>query len=202
MLLLQELLSESDESLHTITTFSDKDGNMLVGVSGDVVLQSHTPTGIGNPLVILGRGGDRKLLDHAAKLLKEFKYEGYANFDVMDGEDGQPRFLEVNTRPGRNTYYFSLAGCPFVKPFIEYYINGDKTLSGLTEEERKAGNHFLFSMVSRQTALSWAHGENAAEIREHFESGNWGNPLFCDEDSFWQKRSARQYIARTEKSFI
>ena len=120
----------------------------------------------------------------------------------MDGKDGEPRFLEVNTRPGRNTYYFSLAGCPFVKPYVKYYIEGDKTLSGLTEEERRADRHFLFSMVSRQTAQKWAHGENLKEINERFDSGNWGNPLFCAEDNFRQRLSAKIYIMRTEKTFI
>ncbi len=201
-LLLQEMLATDDESLHTITTFSDAEGNMLVGVTGDVILQSHTKTGIGNPLVILGRRKYTKILDSAAKLLKEWKYEGFANFDVMDGVDGEPRFLEINTRPGRNTYYFSLAGCPFVKPMVEYYINGDTKLACLTEEERRADKPFLFSMVGRDIALSYAHGENLAAATRHFDEGTWQNPLLCKEDSFLQKIFAKKYVKSTESNNI
>ena len=201
-LLIQEMLATDDESLHTITTFSDAEGNMLVGVTGDVILQSHTKTGIGNPLVILGRRKYQKILDCAAKLLKEWKYEGFANFDVMDGADGEPRFLEINTRPGRNTYYFSLAGCPFVKPMVEYYINGDKTLSCLTEDERKANSLFLFSMVKREIALSYAHGENLAAASKHFDEGTWENPLICREDNILQRFFAKKYVRNTEANNI
>ena len=197
-LLIQEMLATDDESLHTITTFSDAEGNMLVGVTGDVILQSHTKTGIGNPLVILGRRKYTSILDCAARLLREWRYEGFANFDVMDGADGEPRFLEINTRPGRNTYYFSLAGCPFVKPMVEYYINGDTSLSCLSEEEKRADKPFLFSMVKKEIALSYAHGENLAAAEKLFDDGTWQNPLLCREDNFLQKFFARKYVRNTE----
>lgn len=201
-LLIQEMLSDSDESLHTVTTFSDSEGNMLFGVTGDVILQSHTTTGIGNPLVILGGNKRKDLLEYASRLLKDWKYEGYANFDVMDDAEGKPHFLEINTRPGRNTYYVSLAGCPYVKPFIEYYIKGDKSLSALTPDELAAENEFLFSMVSKETAMSVANDENREKIAKLFDRLGWQNPLFNDADNLIQKLAAKEYIKLTENKFI
>ena len=52
-LLIQERLSASDESLHTLTTFSDANGTAIVAVSGDVLVQDRSATGISNPLVIM-----------------------------------------------------------------------------------------------------------------------------------------------------
>ncbi|MBR5926655.1 MAG: ATP-dependent carboxylate-amine ligase [Firmicutes bacterium] len=201
-LLIQEMLSDRDEALHTVTTFSDAEGNILVGVTGDVILQSHTPTGIGNPLVILGGNKRLDLLAYVQLLLKSWRYEGFANFDVMDDEDGNPHFLEINTRAGRNTYYFSLASCPFVKPYIEYYVHGDKTLSCLSSEESTAENEFLFSMVSKEKAVSVATGENKKTIEKLFDRLGWQNPLFNDADGFMQKRAAKSYIKLTEAKFI
>ena len=190
-LLLQEVLSTRDESLHSLTTFSDAEGNLVVAVSGDVLIQDRTPAGIGNPLCILGDQRRRDLLEAAAKLIKDMKYEGYANFDVMDGEDGKPRFLEVNTRAGRNTYYVSLAGCPFVKPIVEYYVYGKDLREALTKEEQEADKPFLFSMVPRSVIAKETHGDKKQRALKMFDSGNWGSPLLCKEDSvgqrFWAK---------------
>mgnify|MGYP002862196122 CR=1 FL=1 len=201
-LLIQEMLSDSDEALHTVTTFSDSEGNMLMGVTGDVILQSHTTTGIGNPLVIQGGNKRQDLLDYASKLLKAWKYEGYANFDVMDGKNKEPHFLEINTRPGRNTYYVSLAGCPFVKPFIDYYIEGHKKLEGLEKSELEAGNEFLFSMVSRKTALCVASPEKQEKIGTLFDKFGWQNPILNDKDNLLQRMAAKEYIKLTETRFI
>ena len=198
-LLIQEMLNTEDESLHSLTTFSDKDGNMLLGVAANVILQSHTPTGIGNPLVIFGQGKNQHLLEYAAKILKDQKYEGFANFDVMDGKDGKPRFLEVNTRPGRNTYYFSLAGYSFVKTQIEYYVNKDIALSALSDKERRMDNTFLFSVVSRDTALKSAHGENLKAMEEFLKTGSLSNPLDYKADNFIQKIFARRYMDQQDK---
>ena len=193
-LLIQEMLSDTDESLHSITTFSDKDGNMIFGVTGDVLLQSHSATGIGNPLVILGRGSDPELLECARRFLKETKYEGYANFDVMDDAEGNHRFLEVNTRPGRNTYYVSLAGCPFVKPFIEYYINHSDLNESLSAEELAAKNEFLFTMVTEDIVKEWAHGDNLTDAMKHFENGTAKSPIICTEDNEEQQAAAIRYM--------
>lgn len=200
-LLLQEVLSTSDESLHSLTTFSDKDGNMIFGVTGDVLIQDRSATGIGNPLCILG--GDRRddLLEAAQKLLKEMKYEGYANFDVMDGKDGKPRFLEVNTRPGRNTFYVSLAGCPFVKPMVENYVFKKDLREALTEDELKADKEFLFSMVPRSIISKEAHGEKRKRALKLFDSSKWGSPLLCKEDTLKQRFWARTNFEHMRSKF-
>ena len=107
-LLVQECLAVRDDSLHSVTVFCEH-GEMVLGRVGHVLVQDRSAKGIGNPLVILGE--DRPdLLDCAARFCRKVGYEGYGNLDVMDGADGNPRFLEINARPGRNTYYMTLAG--------------------------------------------------------------------------------------------
>ena len=197
-LLIQEMCSTADEALHTITTFSDAEGNMLVGVTGDVLLQSHTKSGIGNPMVILGRGSDRKLLEYAGRLLKEWKYEGFANMDVMDDKDGNPCFLEINTRPGRNTYYYSLAGCPFVKPQVEYFVHGQHKLESMTEAERRADRPFLFTLVSEELVGKVAHGAKREAALAHYADGTAANPMICKEDTLLQKFFAKRYVKFVE----
>ena len=186
-LLLQEMLSTSDDSLRTITTFSDE-GEVAVGVLGHVAIQDRSSTGIGNPLAIYGDGHNHDgLLEMAAKLVSEMHYDGYANFDVMYGKDGKPRFLEVNTRPGRNSYYVSLAGCPFVKPIVEHNVHHRATRDSLTGFEACADKRFLFTMVPRHVAAKEVHGLLREEVLKMYANDKWANPLMNDDDCLSQR---------------
>ena len=186
-LLIQERLSASDESLHTLTTFSDANGTAIVAVSGDVLVQDRSATGIGNPLVIMSTGKHHDLLEAAGRFLADTGYEGYANFDVMDDADGNPHFLEVNTRPGRNTYYVSLAGCPFVKPLIEHFVMHHDLHDALSAKELAADDDFLFTMVPRSVIDHETHGAKHDDAMRMFDSGHWSSPLLCREDTLRQR---------------
>lgn len=186
--LLQEMLSESDAALRTITTFSDSDGIVDVGVLGHVAVQDRSSTGIGNPLAIYGNGRDRDgLLKMAASLVRDIGYEGYANFDVMYGRDGKPRFLEVNARPGRNTFYVSLAGCPFVKPIVEHHVHRKETQDALRDKEMLADREFLFTMVPRHVASKETSGMLRSAVLNMYATDNWKNPLMNPDDCLTQR---------------
>lgn len=191
-LIIQEVLSTADTSLHTLTVFADARGEVRMAVSGDVVVQDRSAKGVGNPLVILGDRRRQDLLDHARRFIRETGYSGYANFDVMDDAQGNPHFLEVNTRPGRNSYYVTLAGCPFVRPLVDHYVLGRDVATSLSDAERAADRPFLFSMVPAAVALREA-GDPALRRRlePFFAEGTWANPLLNREDRLVQRMWAR-----------
>lgn len=190
-MLVQEMLSDSDESLRTVTTFTDADGNVDVGVCADVLVQDRSSTGIGNPLVIMGWDNHADLISMSESITKACKYEGYANFDVMLGRDGKPRFLEVNTRPGRNSYYVSMAGCSFVKPIVEHYIRHNDLTVALDGFERSASRRFLFTMVPRSVVSKEVHGRSLTRALSFFDGGTWENPLIDKRDCLQQRAWAR-----------
>ena len=185
-LLVQEMLSDSDYCLHTVTTFSEN-GTMSIGVTGDVLIQDRSATGIGNPLVILGHDRNNCLLDYAKELNAAMGYDGYANFDVMDDKDGNPHFLEVNTRPGRNSYYVSQAGCPFVDPIVAHYVLGEELVDALPSDELAADRQFLFSMVPRSVIAAEAPSYKRNIALTMFDAGFAANPLLCEDDVFAQR---------------
>lgn len=199
-MLVQEMLSDSDESLRTVTTFSDADGNVVMGVAANVLLQDRSTTGIGNPLVILGWNEHHDLIRMAGKVTRDARYEGYANFDVMLGRDGEPRFLEVNTRPGRNTYYVTLAGCPFVKPIVEEYVN-HADLTAALGSDAMADKRFLFSMVPSSVVAQETHGTNRERAMSLFTEGKWGSPLLNPHDTLRQRFWARVNFEHMRSKF-
>lgn len=189
-LLVQECLEDRDESLHSVTVFCHQ-GEMVLGCVGHVLAQDHRPEAIGNPLCILGE--DRPdLLEAAARFCKEVGYEGYGNFDVMDNAQGEPHFLEINARPGRNSYYMTLAGVPFVKPIVEKYVCGNDPAQTLSESERRCDEPFLFCVppagVVRKNIEDSAL---RAKFDEAVRVGLAKSPLLNPQDSLSQRFYAR-----------
>lgn len=142
-LIIQDFIPGGDEAIHTLTLFADRNGVTRVGAGGTVCVQDHDPTALGNPLCILGEQVD-EIYTAGARFLKEVGYHGFANFDIKyDKRDGSYRFLEVNARCGRNSYYMSLAGINFVTLFVEDFILGNEL------PRRYANDPFLFCCVPR-----------------------------------------------------
>ena len=77
-----------------------------------MLLEEHTPSGLGNPAA---HDHDARRRDArgpgARRFLASTGYRGFANFDVkVDPRTGQFRFFEVNPRIGRNNYYVTAGG--------------------------------------------------------------------------------------------
>lgn len=140
-LVLQDFIPGDDDSIRTLTTFSDANGELRVVSGGMVCLQDHDPTALGNPVCIMG-DKETIIIEHAKKMLAHLKYRGFANFDIKyDSRDGSFRFFEVNTRCGRNTYYMSLGGVNFTTLFVREFITGEPI------PYTEAYNPFVFSVV-------------------------------------------------------
>ncbi|QWT18163.1 hypothetical protein KPC83_03270 [Collinsella sp. zg1085] len=123
-LIIQEFIPGGDDGLRTLSIFTNAQGEPEMTCSGQVVLQDHSPYAIGNPVLILSERVD-SALDDACRLLKHVGYRGFANFDVKyDPRDKQYKFFEVNTRPGRNSFYTTLGGVDFVRLIVEEFVLG------------------------------------------------------------------------------
>ena len=197
-LIIQDFIPGEDDGIHSVTTFSDDEGNLVMSCMGQVVLQDHAPSAIGNPVVIRSKRVE-SVIGQAARFLKHVGYHGFANFDVKyDPRDGSYRFFEVNTRPGRNTFYVSLAGVPFVKLFVEDYVLGHKI------EPVKATDPFLYACVPPLVVRRTVKDETIkAEVLEAYKSGLAQFPLFYEPDSlehwFWAEVTYHNQIRKFKK---
>lgn len=197
-LIVQDCIPGDDSNLRSITCFSDKDGNVIMSCMGQVLLQDHHPTAIGNPVCIID-DWNKQILAQAAKFLKVTHYEGFSNFDAKyDPRDGSYRFFEINTRPGRNTYYVSLAsGHSFVKLFVDHYILGKDP------KPFKANNPFLYRVVPNyvitRTVAEPDRSKALQRIRDHKDSC----PLFYKKDTlqhfFWASLSYWHQISKFKR---
>lgn len=194
-LIIQDFVPGGDDGLRSLTLFADEHGDTKVSAMGRVVLQDHNPMALGNPVCILGER-DERVVEDAARFLKRVGYHGWANFDVKyDPRDGSYRFFEVNTRPGRNTYYVALGGVNFAKTIVEGFVLGHEL------PVRKANRPFLYATVPAYVIRRSVSDEPLREqVLGMYRSGQASNPMFCEGDSLEQKFWARlTYVNQIRK---
>jgi len=110
VVLAQELIPGDDTQGRTVTCYVDRSGEVTLMASGQLLLQLHTPTMIGNSATILTEA-QPEVEEQAAAILRELGFTGFANFDVkVDPRDGRAHFLDLNPRIGRPNYYLNVAG--------------------------------------------------------------------------------------------
>lgn len=183
-LIVQDFIPGGDDGLRSITIYVDATGTPVMTCMGRVVLQDHAPLAIGNPVCILSERVE-KTIEEACRFLTHVGYRGFANFDVKyDPRDGEYKFFEVNTRPGRNTFYVDLAGSNFVRLMVEDFVLGAKI------EPQDATRPFLYTCVPpyvvRRTV---ADPELRERTLEMYRRGLAKCPLFYKPDTlshaFW-----------------
>ncbi len=197
-LILQDFVPGGDDAIRSLTTFSDARGDLRVVSGGQVVLQDHSPLALGNPVCIKGEKVDRIVSD-AAKFLRHTGYHGYANFDIKyDERDGSYRFFEVNTRPGKNTYYVTLGGMNFVKPIVDDWVLGREI------PYTEAYDPFVYTVVPPKVVrMSVTNDVLRSEVLAMFKSGKAYNPHDYSADTnahkLWAELAYRHQVAKFKK---
>lgn len=185
-LVVQDFVPGGDDEIRSLTTFSDETGDLRVVSGGRVVLQDHSPLALGNPVCILSEQQDT-IIEGARRFLKKVAYHGYANFDIKhDARDDTWRFFEVNTRPGKNTFYVSLGGVNFVRPIVEDWV--------LRREVAycEAYDPFVYTVVPAEVIKGWCKDEALlAQVLAMYANGRAQSPHDYAADSLAHKVWAR-----------
>lgn len=109
-MILQDMIPGDDSNMYVLTAYSDKDSKVKMMCLGHVLLEEHTPKGLGNHAAIITEQNS-ELTSRFRALLDEMGYRGFSNFDIKyDSRDGSMRAFEINLRQGRSNFYITAAG--------------------------------------------------------------------------------------------
>ena len=138
---------------------------------GHVLLEEHTPKGLGNHAAIITEYKP-ELTERFRKMLDDIGYKGFSNFDIKyDQRDNTYRFFEINTRQGRSNYYVTGSGFNVAKYFVEDYIYHNE----LPYEE--ATEEHLWMTVPK--GVAYKHVKNPEYVAKKLVSeGKMVNPVF------------------------
>ena len=77
-MIIQDTVPGNDEYMHVLTSYSDRSGKVKMMCLGHVLLEEHTPKGIGNHAIIVTEPNDELMLKTKA-LLEDLHYVGFSN---------------------------------------------------------------------------------------------------------------------------
>ena len=108
--IVQDFVPGDDSRMRVMNCFSDRNGKVTMMCLGDVVLEEHTPEGIGSYGAIM-TGYDMDIAEKIRGFLEEIGYIGFSNFDLkFDERDGSYKLFEINPRQGRSSYFTTASG--------------------------------------------------------------------------------------------
>jgi len=167
------MIPGNDEYMRVLTSYSDRNGKVKMMCLGHVLLEEHTPHGLGNHAVIITEPNE-ELMMKVKNLLEDLHYVGFSNFDIKyDKRDGKYRFFEINTRQGRSNYYVTGSGFNVAKYVVEEYVYGKELPLEFAKEEH------LWMTVPKAVAFKYIKEEaNREKMRRLLKENKMVNPVF------------------------
>lgn len=175
-MIIQDFLPGDDTHMRVLTSYSDKNGSVRMMCLGHVLLEEHTPYGIGNHAVIITEY-EEELMMKFKKLLEDIGYTGFSNFDIkFDSRDNKYKAFEINTRQGRSNFYVTGSGHNIAECFVEDYIYNRPL------KEDIAKNEHLWMVVPKGVAFKYAPAYKE-RMKKLIREKKFVNPLFFKPDS-------------------
>ena len=175
--IIQNFIPGNDSYMHVLTCYSDQNGKVKLMSLGHVLLEEHTPHGLGNHAVILNEV-NLDLMRKMKKFLEEIHYVGFSNFDIKyDERDGKYKVFEINLRQGRSNFYVTGSGFNLARCLVEEYVEHKE--SKLTVADKP----HLWLVIPRWVAYRYIRNDKAvAEMKEVIRRYGYVNPLFYKGD--------------------
>lgn len=143
-LIIQEFVPGGDSHMYAIYLYADKNSNVVFSICGHVGLEDHHPGAIGNAVAIVPEKNP-EVEAAAARFVKQVGYHGMGTFDAKwDERTGEYKFLEMNARPGRSSWFVLLAGINFAR------IQVEDTVLGRSPAHVEPGENWVYVAVPRK----------------------------------------------------
>ncbi len=176
-LIIQDMIPGNDEYMRVLTCYSDSNHKVKMMCLGHVLLEEHTPLGLGNHALIITEPND-SLTEKVRNLLEDLNFVGFSNFDIKyDSRDGKYKFFELNCRQGRSNYYVTNSGFNIAKYLVEDYIE-HKDIPFKTAQDE-----YLWMVVPKAVAFKYVKDpEMKRRMKKLIKEKKMVNPLFMRGD--------------------
>ena len=125
VMIVQDFIPGDDTAMRVMNCYSDRNGKVKMMCLGDVLLEEHTPEGIGSYGAIM-TGYDPAINERIRGFLEEIGYIGFSNFDMKyDSRDGSYKLFEINPRQGRSSYFSTASGKNLARYVVDDAVYGN-----------------------------------------------------------------------------
>lgn len=180
-LIIQDFIPGKDDCMYVLTCYSDQNGKVRMSCLGHVLLEEHTPKGLGNHVAVITESHP-EIVEKLTAFLESIHYCGFSNFDIKyDRRDHSWRVFEINMRQGRSNYYVTAQGFNIAKLLVQDLIE----------------HHFEQDILQNDESVFWAaipkkivydYTEDAslvAKAKELVQSKRFRSSLWYSKDLLW-----------------
>ena len=180
--IIQDFIPGDDSFMHVLTNYSDQNASVSLMCLGHVLLEEHTPHGIGNHAVIVTEKNEA-LCEKFRVFLEAIAYRGFSNFDIKyDARDGKYKVFEINCRQGRSNYYVTGAGHNIARYLVEDRIENHTLPLTVSKDES------LWRVVPRSVMRHYIVPSYHGMLRRLMAQKAERNPLFYAADKKFMRR--------------
>ncbi len=179
-LIIQDFIPGDDSGMYVLTAYSNQKAEVKMMCLGHVLLEEHTPKGIGNHVAILTEYHE-DLLKRVKAFLEKVGYTGFSNFDIKyDPRDKTFKIFEINLRQGRSNYYVTHSGANLARLLVS-----DAT------DSMESGTKFIqtpsfWHTVPKKIIYSYIKDENTKnKVKALVKDKKAGTALFYKKDLRW-----------------
>lgn len=195
-LIIQDFIPGNDSYMRVLTAYSDQNANVKLMCLGHVLLEEHTPHGLGNHAVILNEYNEELMLK-IKNFLEAIHYVGFSNFDIKyDERDGKYKVFEINLRQGRSNFYVTGSGFNLAKCLVEEFVEKKESKLVL------ANKPHLWMVIPKRVAEKYIRNDEAvAEMKRVRKEYGYVNPIFYKGDLGFKrlKFAVRNYLSHYMK---
>lgn len=154
-MIVQDMIPGDDSNMNVLTAYSDKDCHVRMMCLGHVLLEEHTPKGLGNHAAIITEYNP-ELTKKFKAMLEDIGYRGFSNFDIkFDPRDNSLRAFEINLRQGRSNFYITAAGINIAHLIVEDYILCREL------EYAECRERHLWRVIPKRVIFKYVHDEKS-----------------------------------------
>lgn len=181
-LIIQDFIPGDDSNLRVMICYSGRDKKVKLMSLAHVMLEEHTPHGIGNTAVLMNEH-NQELSEMIRRFLDNVGYIGYSTFDIKyDQRDGRYKVLEINLRQGRSNYYVTAGGNNLARYVVEDYIYNKN------QQLEIANVRNLWTAIPLRVAFRYVRGsDNLEQMKQLVREKRVTHPLFMKGDNKFKR---------------
>lgn len=182
-MIVQDFVPGDDSRMRVMNCYSSVDGKVRMMTLGDVLLEEHTPEGIGSYGAIM-TGFDADIARRIRGFLEEIGYVGFSNFDMkFDERDGTYKLFEINPRQGRSSYFATASGMNLARYLVRDVVYGENAPCEVALSGKGMGREVLWTMVPLSVIEEYVHDADVLErARRLVKAGRVSRSYWTSDD--------------------
>lgn len=187
-LIIQEFIPGDDSMLFDSVVYCSQEGKVQLQSFGQIGLQEHTKTGIGNLTVVINGynefGNTLEIQEKLKRFIEKIGFKGICEFDLKyDVRDKKFKVFEINPRQARSSYYLTACGYNLAKYLVDDLIyHKDKDFVFIKE---KVALSFVPSYVMKKYIKNKEYRKEVFRLKRE---GKLVNPLVYKKDNSLRRK--------------